>query len=140
MTSGKNHIWQSIRAIVIAMCFLSAGATKVKSWAPSRHFSRLGSPSIPRPEHPKPQFRRQAWINLNGQWDLAMDPNVVGIKQNWQDNPSRFKGFPKREKMRLGTPNRKITVPFCVESRLSGIGYTDFIKAVWYRRTFSLPL
>jgi len=81
--------------------------------------------SIPRPEHPKPQFRRQAWINLNGRWDFAMDPDVVGIKENWQDNPSRF--------------NRKITVPFCVESELSGIGHTDFIKAVWYRRAFTLP-
>ena len=35
---------------------------------------------IPRPEHPKPQFRRDAWVNLNGQWDFAMDPNIVGIK------------------------------------------------------------
>ncbi|MFQ6035898.1 MAG: glycoside hydrolase family 2 protein, partial [Sedimentisphaerales bacterium] len=103
---------QSITVTIIAMCFLSAGATKAKS-------------SIPRPEHPKPQFRRQSWINLNGRWDFAMDPDVVGVEQNWQDNPARF--------------NRKITVPFCVESKLSGIRHTDFIKAVWYRRAFTLP-
>jgi len=81
--------------------------------------------SMPRPEHPKPQFERDAWTNLNGQWDFAMDPNVVGIKENWQNDPSKF--------------NEKITVPFCVESELSGIKYTDFIKAVWYHRTFTVP-
>ncbi|MHC4560187.1 MAG: glycoside hydrolase family 2 protein, partial [Planctomycetota bacterium] len=80
---------------------------------------------IPRSEHPKPQFRRDSWLNLNGEWGFAMDPNVIGIKENWQSNTSRF--------------NKKITVPFCVESQLSGIEHTDFIKAVWYRRTFTLP-
>jgi beta-galactosidase/beta-glucuronidase len=80
---------------------------------------------IPRPEHPKPQFRREAWLNLNGQWDFAMDNEVVGIKEKWQNSPSEF--------------NKKITVPFCVESQLSGIGHTDFIKALWYHRTFVLP-
>ena len=80
---------------------------------------------IPRPEYPKPQFRRDAWVNLNGQWDFAMDPDVVGIKENWQSSPSKL--------------SKKIVVPFCVESKLSGIGHTDFIKAVWYRRTFTLP-
>lgn len=32
----------------------------------------------------------------------------------------------------------KITVPFCPESTLSGIAFTDFIPACWYRRTFYL--
>ena len=30
-------------------------------------------------------------------------------------------------------------VPFCPESRLSGVGETDFMEAVWYRRTVSVP-
>ncbi|HIJ54030.1 MAG TPA: beta-glucuronidase, partial [Planctomycetes bacterium] len=80
---------------------------------------------IPRPEHPKTQFRREAWLNLNGRWDFAMDPDVVGVKESWQSNPSKL--------------NKKIVVPFCVESKLSGMGQTDFINAVWYRRTFTLP-
>ncbi len=33
---------------------------------------------------------------------------------------------------------RKITVPFCPESALSGIGNKDFMPAVWYLRTFEL--
>jgi beta-galactosidase/beta-glucuronidase len=54
-----------------------------------------------------------------------MDHEAVGIKENWQNSPSKF--------------SEKITVPFCVESELSGIGHTDFIKALWYHRTFTLP-
>src|SRR5699024_518627 len=34
--------------------------------------------------------------------------------------------------------DQKIVVPFCPESRLSGIGFRDFIPAVWYHRTFSV--
>ena len=81
--------------------------------------------AIPRAEHPKPQFRRDAWMNLNGPWDFAMDPEGIGLKENWLNTPAKF--------------NRKITVPFCVESSLSGITYTNFINTVWYRRTFTLP-
>ena len=32
-----------------------------------------------------------------------------------------------------------ITVPFCPESELSGVGHTDFIDAVWYRREVTVP-
>lgn len=85
----------------------------------------LAKSKIPRAEHPKPQFRRDAWLNLNGKWGFAMDPDAVGIKENWKSDSSRF--------------NKKITVPFCAESKLSGIGHTDFIEAVWYRRAFTLP-
>jgi len=82
-------------------------------------------PDIPRPEHPKPQFHRDRWINLNGQWDFAFDFEIKGLEENWQQKPETF--------------GRSIMVPFCPESRLSGIGYTDFIPAVWYHRTFSIP-
>jgi beta-galactosidase/beta-glucuronidase len=64
-------------------------------------------------------------MNLNGQWDFVMDPDVVGLKEQWQGKPGKL--------------SSKITVPFCVESKLSGIGHTDFVNAVWYRRTFTLP-
>ena len=32
-----------------------------------------------------------------------------------------------------------ILVPFCPESKLSGVEHLDFMAAVWYRRTFTLP-
>ena len=74
---------------------------------------------IPRPEHPFPQMEREQWLNLNGEWDFAFDFGKSG----------RDRGFFKK-----GEYTRKIMVPFCPESRLSGIEYKDFIPAVWYRR------
>ena len=34
--------------------------------------------SIPRCEHPKPQFERNNWINLNGEWDFCFDNGRSG--------------------------------------------------------------
>lgn len=77
--------------------------------------------NIPRPEHPRPDFQRKAWQNLNGEWQFAIDNPKSGLEQGWHTG----KEFPLR-----------ITVPFCPESKLSGIGESDFMEAVWYRRTF----
>lgn len=79
--------------------------------------------SLPRSEHPKPQMQRKNWINLNGEWDFAFDFGKSGIDRKVYE-----------EKML----DKKIMVPFCPESELSGIGYKDFIPAVWYLRTFQL--
>lgn len=116
MARGTARFIRSVGLVVLVSLVLSTGSTVISSQSSSQ---------IPRSEHPKPQFVRDEWINLNGQWDFAMDSDVVGVKESWQNDPAKF--------------NNKITVPFCVESKLSGIGRTDFIKAVWYRRSFSLP-
>lgn len=79
--------------------------------------------TIPRPEHPQPQMRRDNWMNLNGEWDFAFDFGNSGIDRKLCEN----------EKL-----DRKILVPFCPESELSGIGCKDFMRAVWYHRTVSL--
>ncbi len=86
---------------------------------------QLHSQEIPRPEHPQPQFERSNWINLNGIWNFAMQTKVETPRENWKIVPEVF--------------DRKITVPFAPESKLSGIGYTDFIQGVWYKRKFSVP-
>ncbi len=84
-----------------------------------------GAEGIPRPEHPRPDFQRDAWLNLNGTWQFTMDPNgnrtIADIRQ-------------------AKTLERSIVVPFCPESRLSQIGNTGFIKHLWYRRTFDVPV
>ena len=88
--------------------------------------------NIPRPEHPRPQFVRDTWMNLNGTWDFLFDFGNSGRDRGlWKDE--NFDAA--REESRFPVT---ITVPFCPESRLSGIGYTDWIAAVWYRRTFAL--
>ncbi len=80
--------------------------------------------TIPRPEHPRPQFMRPTWVSLNGQWDFTID----------HGNSYKAQGYAAG-----GTFDKQITVPFCPESALSGIGYTDFMAAVWYRRTIHVP-
>lgn len=34
---------------------------------------------IARPEHPKPQFERENWRNLNGEWDFCFDDGGSGL-------------------------------------------------------------
>lgn len=79
---------------------------------------------IPRPEYPRPQFVRDRWINLNGEWSYALDPGKSGMQR----------GLPQS----TGLPGR-IRVPFCPESRLSGVGHTDFIEMMWYQRPLVIP-
>ena len=68
---------------------------------------------VPWTSYPRPQLRRESYVNLNGLWDFATCK---------------------------GTYTKKIQVPFCPESILSGIG-THFHEncALRYRRKFSCP-
>jgi beta-galactosidase/beta-glucuronidase len=82
--------------------------------------------NIPRPEHPRPQFVRESWINLNGLWSFDFDFGVSGMDAGRElYNSTGFKN--------------EIIVPFCPESPLSGVGHTDFINQVWYHRTIAIP-
>ncbi len=65
------------------------------------------------------------WINLNGTWDFTMQIKVENPEENWKTIPATF--------------DKKITVPFATESKLSGIEFTDFVQGVWYKRKFSIP-
>ncbi len=80
--------------------------------------------NIPRAEYPKPQFQRNDWINLNGEWDFCFDNGRSGIARKFYENSDAF--------------DKKIIVPFCVESELSGIGHKDFMYGVWYRKTLEI--
>lgn len=77
-----------------------------------------------RPEHPKPQFARKNWVNLNGEWQFEIDNSNSGKSRNLYDINAEF--------------SQSINVPFCPESKLSGIEHTDFLNAVWYKRTFEI--
>jgi ribosomal protein S17E len=71
-------------------------------------------------EYPRPQMVRTDWLNLNGLWDFEItdrDTNKIAINYA-----------------------RKILVPFCVESALSGIKETITGKQqMMYRRYFTVP-
>lgn len=79
-----------------------------------------------REEYPNPQFERKNWINLNGVWRFAFDFGKSGMERNmFRSDAGKYY-------------DRSINVPFCPESRLSGIEYKDFINAVWYQRDIIL--
>jgi beta-galactosidase/beta-glucuronidase len=80
--------------------------------------------SIPRSEYPRPQLERKDWLNLNGTWNFEFDDQNRGVEEKWFTGPSF---------------GQKITVPFSYQSKLSGIGMTDFHDLVWYHREFGLP-
>ena len=101
-------------AVILFLLFL-VGGVMGKTQAES---------AIPRPEHPRPDFQRELWLNLNGEWEFEIDERGVGEQEDWTSG----KSFSKR-----------ILVPFAPESKLSGIGNTDFMTHVWYRRHFRVP-
>lgn len=79
---------------------------------------------IPRPEHPRPDQKRESWLSLNGEWEFEIDNALVGTEKKFFERPSL---------------DGRITVPFSPESPLSGVGHTDFMLSVWYRRDIELP-
>ncbi|MGI6231363.1 MAG: glycoside hydrolase family 2 protein [Prevotella sp.] len=78
----------------------------------------------PRNEYPRPQFERTEWMNLNGTWNYQFDNENTGLEKHYQKATSFA---------------RQIQVPFCPESKLSGVGHTDFIEGIWYQRTVTVP-
>ena len=69
-------------------------------------------------EYPRPQLRRDSYLNLNGLWAYAFTPTA--------DAPLRFEG--------------EILVPFSPESELSGLQRTLLPgQYLWYRRYVVLP-
>src|SRR5487761_620399 len=66
----------------------------------------------PRPEYPRPNLRRSEWLNLNGEWEFGS-----GEKPAFE---------------------RRIVVPFCPQSELSGVSALPG-DVVWYRRRFEAP-
>ncbi|MET7271083.1 sugar-binding domain-containing protein [Streptomyces flaveolus] len=83
----------------------------------------MHTPSVPRPEYPRPQFVRRDWLNLNGTWQFETDQGDSGLERGLLDRAL----------------TGEILVPFAPESALSGVGETDFLEAVWYRRRFTPP-
>jgi hypothetical protein len=79
--------------------------------------------NIPLPEHPRPDFYRNEWLNLNGKWDFRFDKNEEGLKQNWSKGQVVF--------------NSSILVPFPWGAPLSGI--KDEADVAWYKKTIDIP-
>lgn len=101
--------------VLFCLCFESFSQTILKT-----PWTDQVSPEAPLPEYPRPQLVRSDWQNLNGQWDFAI--------------------LPKGSSPEVGFAG-KITVPFAVESFLSGVQkVVGPENELWYERTFDLSL
>jgi len=77
------------------------------------------SADVPLPEHPRPDFQRSQWMNLNGVWDFRFDKEDAGLGNNWASGKTEFP--------------LSINVPFPWGSGLSGVESQADIA--WYKRT-----
>jgi len=78
--------------------------------------------NISLPEHPRPDFERTAWENLNGVWQFEFDSLNEGINKKWETGTTAF--------------TQKITVPFPWGSELSGV--KDKSDVAWYQRSVTV--
>jgi hypothetical protein len=83
---------------------------------------RLCAQPIPLPEHPRPDFERVAWQNLNGNWQFEFDAVDQGLIEKWSDGNASF--------------SRQIKVPFPWGSPLSGV--KDEADIAWYKREITI--
>jgi beta-galactosidase/beta-glucuronidase len=81
---------------------------------------------IPRAEHPRPDAYRENWLSLNGEWQFEID----------RKNDGEARGLMSGKDL-----TAKIVVPFCPESKFSGLGLgnSEYFTHVWYRRTLDIP-
>lgn len=78
---------------------------------------------VPWSEHPRPDFQRAEWQNLNGPWQFRLDAADAGETQGW---------------FRTELPDaRSILVPFPWGSSLSGV--PDSADIGWYARSIAVP-
>lgn len=118
MSSPFLHLWaQTLRlrrattsAIGLALVLAAAGKA-------------ANAPAIPLPEHPRPDFERAEWLNLNGSWQFRFDKDNAGLAGGWAASQEAFP--------------LKITVPFPWGSALSGVGNEADIG--WYSRQIRVP-
>ena len=78
--------------------------------------------SIPLPEHPRPDFERAQWVNLNGYWSFTFDEALAGKALAGED---------------CSVMDRKILVPFPWGSKLSEVD--DLGDVAWYGRKVTVP-
>jgi len=109
----RFFIRSSWLCIVASVC--AAGAVFIPSVT--------GAEDVPLPEHPRPDFERADWLNLNGGWQFRFDGGDVGLGEKWGAGEVSF-------------PDR-ILVPFPWGSPLSGL--EDRAAIAWYARTVRVP-
>ncbi len=111
MQKMKNHL------LFFPLLFENtANSKRIHSNPILTKWAELVDPNAPLPEHPNPMMEREnKWASLNGQWDYSILPKG--------EIPTEYEG--------------KITVPYPVESYLSGVLQSvGAEKELWYKREF----
>ncbi len=98
-------------SILLAIIFFAVNLSKVFS-----------QETMPLPEHPRPDFERPEWQNLNGNWDFEFDKNDVGNSEKWFFGKKKF--------------TKTISVPFSWGAPLSGV--KDEADIGWYSRNINV--
>lgn len=77
-----------------------------------------------RNEYPRPQFVREKWVNLNGQWQFDFDYEAIGTRKQW---------FNPEVKL-----TQTINVPFVYQADISDFADSKPSEVVWYKRELVL--
>jgi beta-galactosidase/beta-glucuronidase len=110
--------------VLLALLFSTLPVLAQTDWEPKTgnimtKWSTDVDPAKPLPEYPRPQMRREQWLNLNGVWNYS-------IQAAHQSKNITF--------------DQQILVPFAIESALSGVKKRVTPKErIWYQREFELP-
>lgn len=117
-----NH--RTLQLLAIAVVCATVPLIANAQWKPAKgplmtRWAADVTPDSAHSEYPRPQMVRADWLNLNGLWDLAVTPLD-------SEQPAEYQ--------------KKILVPFPIESALSGVMQRVSEKErIWYRRTFTVP-
>ena len=76
--------------------------------------------------YPNPQCIREDFILLDGEWDFCFDGEDIGLNEGYYNGQK-------------WSDNKTINVPCCYQSPRSGIGVTDEISVVWYKKSIDIP-
>lgn len=106
--------WIGLLTMLVAPGTANAHGVGARAWR---------ADSIPLPEHPRPDFQRPDWMNLNGRWQFKFDATAEGERRLWFNEPL--------------VTTHTILVPFSWGAPLSGVA--DSADIGWYERSVTVP-
>jgi len=117
----KNSL---ITVIIFTIALFAACKSQEDSWIIAENpilteWAAQVDPSAPWIVYPRPDMKRDDWMNLNGLWDYSIAEKGSSMPVSWDG---------------------KILVPYPVESALSGVKRrVNENEVIWYRREFTVP-
>ena len=103
---------------VIFISILGINSTALYSSVSSGQ-SAISEQSIPLKEHPRPDFQREQWLNLNGMWNFRFDPQNTGENEKWYNKGESF------EKKIINSGSGLCTVNFYPDFNVSNVDFYD---------------